>query len=234
MKDMKKVMLGAFLATLVAVVPAGAQGVRPVLVNLGGGWTFPIADGKDRFDTGGNFNIGVLFAPEKVPFGFQVEYGYNGLSGKDATIPLYATPTGGVVGGALIESHHAMHFIDFNSVFKTPGNAKFGAYGIAGGGFYYRSVSLTTPDVGYTTYCDPYWYVCYPAVVSIDQVIGDRSSWDPGIDFGGGVTFRLSTSTSFYVETRWHYMWGPSFVDGQGIDQKANGSYFPLTFGFRF
>ena len=70
--------------------------------------------------------------------------------------------------------------------------------------------------------------------MSIDQVIGDRSSWDPGIDFGGGVTFRLSTSTSFYVETRWHYMWGPSFVDGQGIDQKANGWYFPLTFGFRF
>ena len=151
MKDMKKVMFGAFLVTLVAVVPARAQGVRPVLVNIGGGWTIPIADGKDRFDTGGNFNIGVLFAPEKVPFGFQVEYGYNGLSGKDATIPLYATPTGGVVGGALIESHHAMHFVDFNGVFKTPGNAKFGAYAIAGGGFYYRSVSLTTPDVGYTT-----------------------------------------------------------------------------------
>jgi hypothetical protein len=120
-----------------------------------------------------------------------------------------------------------MHFVDFNGVFKTPGNAKFGAYGIAGGGFYYRSISLTTPDVGYTTYCDPYWYVCYPAVVSIDQVIGDRSSWDPGIDFGGGVTFKLSTSTSFYVETRWHYMWGPSFTDGQGVEQKANGSYFP-------
>jgi hypothetical protein len=82
MKDMKTVMLGAFLVTLVAAVPARAQGVRPVLVNVGGGWTIPIADGKDRFDTGGNFNIGVLFAPEKVPFGFQVEYGYNGLSGR--------------------------------------------------------------------------------------------------------------------------------------------------------
>jgi hypothetical protein len=236
MKDMKKVMLGAFLATLVAVVPAWAQGVRPVLVNVGGGVTIPNNDGlKDHFETGGHFNIGVLFAPEKVPFGMQVEYGYNGLSGKDRTIPLYATPViGGTVGGALIESHHAMHFIDFNGVVKTPGNTKVGAYGLVGGGFYYRSVSLTTPDVGYTTYCDPYWYVCYPAVVSIDQVIGDRSSWDPGIDFGGGVTFKLSTSTSFYVETRWHYMWGPSFTDGQGIEQKANGSYFPITFGFRF
>ena len=76
---MKKVMFGAFLVTLVAGVPAQAHGVRPVLVNIGGGWTIPVADGKDRFDTGGNFNIGVLFAPEKVPFGFQVEYGYNGL-----------------------------------------------------------------------------------------------------------------------------------------------------------
>jgi len=235
MKDMKTVMLGAFLVTLVAAVPARAQGVRPVLVNVGGGWTIPIADGKDRFDTGGNFNVGVLFAPEKVPFGFQVEYGYNGLSGKDRTIPLYATPViGGTVGGALIESHHAMHFIDFNGVVKTPGNTKVGAYGLVGGGFYYRSVSLTTPDVGYTTYCDPYWYVCYPTVVSIDQVIGDRSAWDPGMDFGGGITFKLSTSTSFYVESRFHYIWGGKFTNLQGVEQDTNASYFPITFGFRF
>ena len=43
MKDMKTVMVGAFLVTLVAAVPARAQGVRPVLVNIGGGWTIPIA-----------------------------------------------------------------------------------------------------------------------------------------------------------------------------------------------
>ena len=159
--------------------------------------------------------------------------GYNGLSGRDTTIPLYATPFGGVVGGALIESHHAMHFIDFNSVFKTPGNAKFGAYGIAGGGFYYRSISLTTPDVGYTTYCDPYWYVCYPTVVSIDQVMGTAAR---------GTRHRLRRGRHVPAQhldillrgdaLALHV--GPSFVDGQGIDQKANGWYFPLTFGFRF
>jgi hypothetical protein len=99
---------------------------------------------------------------------------------------------------------------------------------------YYRTVSLTTPDVGFTTWCDPYWYVCYPTAVEIDRIIGDRSSWDPGINIGGGLTMKLGDSALFYVETRWHYMWGPEFTDREGNTLKANGQYFPVTFGFRF
>jgi hypothetical protein len=99
---------------------------------------------------------------------------------------------------------------------------------------YYRSVSLTTPDVGFTTYCDPYWYVCTAGIVEVDQVIGDRSSWDAGINFGGGVTFGWGENALFYVESRWHYIWGPEFLDVDGLAQNANGQYFPVTFGFRF
>jgi len=38
-----------------------------------------------------------------------------------------------------------------------------------------------------------------------------------GVNFGGGIT--LGTEARFYIEARYHYVWGP---------------YFPLTFGFRF
>ena len=100
---------------------------------------------------------------------------------------------------------------------------------------YYRTVSLTTPDVGYTTWCDPYWYVCYPAAVSSRSASsGTAARGIPGINFGGGITFRLGDSALFYVETRWHYMWGPEFTDADGVAQKANGQYLPVTFGFRF
>ena len=232
---MKKLLVGAFLVSLAAAAPAHAQDDRVVYMNIGGGFTVPVSDVSERFGTGGGFNLGVIIEPPATPLlGIQVEYGYNGLAGQDKHIPLFETPASLVTGEALIESHHSMHYVDFNGMLRMPGDSLFKAYAVGGTGMYYRSVSLTTPDVGYTTYCDPYWYVCYPTLVEIDRVIGDRSSWDPGVNLGGGVTIALGEEALFYVETRWHYMWGPEFTDGEGVTQKANGQYFPVTFGFRF
>ena len=230
---MKKLLFGAFIVTIMAASPARAQGDRPVHLNMGGGFTMPVSDVSDRFGTGGGFNIGLIIDPSPL-FGFQVEYSYNQLAGEETQIPLFPTPTAVVGGQALIESHHSMHYVNFNGVLKTPGESLIKPYAIGGFGMYYRTVSLTTPDIGFTTWCDPYWYVCYPTAVEIDRVVGDRSSWDPGINVGGGLTVALGEQALFYVETRWHYMWGPEFTDGSGVAQKANGQYFPVTFGFRF
>ena len=239
---MSKVLFAAFLVTVAAVTPARAQD-RPVQMNIGGGFTVPIGVAEDRtcpiadcleFKTGGNFNIGVIFKPSPT-FGFQVEYSYNGLGGEDRLIPIASVPGGPLTGQALLESHHNMQYIDFNGIVTSGGDSVVKPYGIGGLGAYYRSVSVTTPDVGYTTWCDPYWYVCYPTLVEIDRVIGEKSSWDFGINIGGGVTIGLGDSgAQFYVETRWHYIWGPEFEDGAGDTKKANGQYFPVTLGFRF
>ena len=50
----------------------------------------------------------------------------------------------------------------------------------------------------------------YPTAVSVDNILGDRSSNDFGIDFGGGVTF--GHEAKFYVEMRYHYVWGPTIT----------------------
>ena len=152
---MKKPLVGAFLVTLMVPVLASAQSDKSVHVNIGGGFTTPLSEVSERFSTGGGFNFGVIFAPPTSAVGFQVEYAYNALGGEDKFIPLYASPTATVAGETLIESHHAMHYIDFNAIFKPTGDSKVKPYGIGGFGVYYRSVSLTTPDVGYTTWCDP-------------------------------------------------------------------------------
>jgi opacity protein-like surface antigen len=96
--------------------------------------------------------------------------------------------------------------------------------------------------VGFTTICDPYWYVCYPAAVPVDQVIGKRSSTDFGMDFGGGVNFKLAEHASIYFEVRYHYIWGPTIdqsvvplINGaQPSSLKANGQFLPITLGVRF
>jgi hypothetical protein len=197
---MKRLLFGAFLLTLVAATPARAQGDRPVHVNIGAGFTIPVSDVDERFNTGGGFNIGLIIDPSPT-WGFQVEYSFNSLDGEERELPLFAVPLDPVGGTTIIESHHDMHYIDFNGILKAGGaDARVKPYAIGGFGMYYRSVNLTTPDVGFTTVCDPYWYVCYPAAVEIDQVIGERNSWDPGIDIGGGVTFAIGDAAVFYVE----------------------------------
>lgn len=231
---MKKVLFGALVATLIAATPARAQDDKLVHLNIGGGFTMPVSDVKDHFGTGGNFVIGVEITP-KPTVGFQVEYGYNKLGGQDKTFSGVATPADPTPVPILIESHHNMQYIDFNGVVRSHGDSPVKVYGLGGLGAYYRAVSLTTPSVGYTTICDPWWYVCYPALIPVDQIIGDRNSWDMGINIGGGLSFQLGDAAQFYVETRWHYIWGPSFDNPvTGTTQKANGQYFPVTFGFRF
>jgi hypothetical protein len=56
--------------------------------------------------------------------------------------------------------------------------------------------------------------------------VGERSSTDFGMDFGGGVNFGAA-----FGEVRYHYIWGPEI---EGTDEKADGQFLQLTFGFRF
>ncbi len=73
-------------------------------------------------------------------------------------------------------------------------------------------------------------------MVSVDNILGDRSSNDFGINFGGGVTF--GKEVKFYVEARFHYVWGPTINPPAGAttttNLSTNAQYFPITFGVRF
>ena len=234
---MKKVLFGALLVTLVASAPAFAQGGgvyadRPVHLNIGGGFTMPLSDVSDRFGTGGGFAIGMIVEPQSN-IGLQFEYGYNALDGSSFDVPFATAPGLALLTNGTIESHHSMHYLNGNAIFSSGKESLFNAYAIGGGGMYYRTVSLTSPDLGFTTFCDPFLFVCEPEVVEVDRVLGDRNSWDPGINVGGGVTFNLGTEAVFYVETRWHHIWG-TFTDAGGVEHEANGQYLPVTFGFRF
>lgn len=230
---MKKVFVAAVLATAIAAGPASAQGEGPVHLTIGGGLAVPLADISQRFRTGGAFNLGLIIEPSPV-LGLQIEYGFNSLNGGERRIPLMITPLSAITGSALIESHHKVNYVVVNAMARPDGDALFTPYGLAGGGMYHRTVSLTTPDVGFTTYCDPYWFVCYPTAVEVDRVIGDRSSWDPGFNAGGGVTIRLGEGAAFYIESRWHYTWGPKIADQEGVERRINAQFYPVTFGFKF
>jgi opacity protein-like surface antigen len=77
--------------------------------------------------------------------------------------------------------------------------------------------------------------------VPVEQIVGKRSSTDFGMNFGGGVNFRVTDHTSIFAEVRYHYIWGPQIDPALApqplsdlAGKKANGQFLPITFGFRF
>jgi hypothetical protein len=205
--------------------PAIAQS-RPIHVNIGGGPTFPFGEVGDRFSTGWGPAIGVT-VDQSPHVGFQFEYAYRWMDVKDELDPL----------GGRISANHQTHQLAFDMIGTvTPPESKVRVYGIGGPGAYYRSANITA-YTGTGVVCDPFWYICgaYP----VSDVIGSRGGWDFGVNFGGGVGFKIDEA-EFFVESRYHYVWGPTIdvpadlPGGPPSTLNADGQYLPLTFGFRF
>jgi opacity protein-like surface antigen len=230
-------LLAAAFVVLIAGTPAFAQD-SPIGFNFGGGVAFPVTGLNDAFNTGWNGSLGLTWniTPE---VGILGEYMYDRLGGPERSFDFSTTPIPGAgTQSGIIESNHQVHTGTFNLLYapRLAANERavpIGVYALGGGGIYHRLIQLTTPSVGYASVCNPYWYVCYPTLVPVDVIIGDRSSNDFGMNFGGGVTF--GSNAKFYVEMRYHYVWGPKVANPvSGQEASTNAGYFPLTFGVRW
>ena len=228
----------AMAALVGPLTTSAAAQDKPAYFILGGGYTAPNSEVRDHLGDGYNFVIGGQFNVTPV-IGIEGLYSFNGLGSKRLSIPVSPTP---VAGGVPTD-----FFADMNMQYgtvslvaqKPEGTVK--PYGVAGMGVYYRPIKVTTPGVGYVPgYCDPWWYVCYPGgFVPVENIIGERSSTDFGMDFGGGVKFG-----AFFADARYHYIWGPEIEEQvttlpsttaiDSGDRKANGQFLTLTFGIRF
>lgn len=217
-------MIGALLLAFTSGVSSAQD--RQVHVNIGGGPTAVVGELADRFDAGWGPAVGVTFdATERV--GVQFEYAFRS----------FAIPDEADFALGLLDASHQTHQLAFNVVANlTPPDSEIRAYLSTGPGMYYRKVEITR-YVGSGVICDPYLYVCgtYP----VEAVLGSRGGWDFGFNVGGGIAFSLGESAEFYIESRYHYVWGPEVVSptplltGQN-GGTTNGQYAPLTFGFRF
>jgi opacity protein-like surface antigen len=229
------------LALVTSVSTASAQDPdRKFSFQIGGGYTWTVSDARDVFGDGYNFQIGGTWEASRV-IGIEGLYGYNGLGNKDFS--LNVSPT---LGGAGVPTPFTadmnMQYGTASVVFKSPRASRVRPYGLTGVGIYYRPVTVTTPGVGFVPgYCSPWYYYCVPGgFVPVDNVVGDRSSTDFGMVFGGGVNLKATDAASVFVEIRYHYIWGPEInstaaqtITGNTVT-KANGQFLPFTVGIRF
>ena len=250
MRNRTMLVLG-FAAGLSIMAPpmAQAQDFKRAHVSLGGGWTAPNSEVADRLGQGYNFNFGVDVAVNPV-VAIEGLYSFNGLGEKQFKIKVQPNPPIEGVPPSTVDTdffgNANMQYGTVSAIFQRPeGGVR--PFGLVGMGVYYRPMEITTPGVGWVPgYCDPWWYVCYPGGwVEVDQIVGERSTTDFGMVFGGGVRFGV-----FYAELRYNYIWGPkiegldrsNLPDLPNIDiptsslvgKKANGQFVQTTFGFRF
>ncbi len=203
MRVMRVIRVPVFVVSLLASLPYVASAQRPVNFSFGGGYTQPNAEVSDRLGGGYNFNIGLQGNVTPV-IGIEGLYSFNGFGDKQLLIDIASAPGGTPIPTELFGDMSMQYGTASLIVQKPDGGVR--PYGLVGMGVYYRKVRLTTPGVGFVPgYCDPWWYVCYPGGwVETTNIIGDRSSTDFGMSFGGGVNFG-----AFYGELRYHYVWGP-------------------------
>jgi hypothetical protein len=221
------------VALLLAASSADAQDKR-FHVSLGGGFTAPNSPVSDHLGNGYNFNIGGQFDITPV-IGIEGLYSFNGLGDKTIKIPVQNPPGSAGVPTDFSADMNMQYFTGNVVIQKPEGSVR--PYGLVGLGVYYRPIKVTTPGVGFVPgYCDPWWYYCVPGgFVPVENIVGERSSTDFGMDFGGGATFGV-----VYAEVRYHYIWGPKINPPAGTtlpagaDDKANGQFFVTTFGVRF
>ena len=223
------IVLIAVVIAALTVSNAMAQ-TKKYEINAGGGFTFATGDIEEHFGNGGHFEAGFTFLPSQT-FGVQFQYAYTKLNGKDFQLPVSAAPGGATINQNFSSNMH-MNGFSFDAVWKP--KFKEGVYFVAGPGIYDRTVSLTTPSVGFVTVCDPFWFVCFQSPTAVDNVVGDRSSTDFGLNGGGGFAFKISDSAKLYAEARYLYVWGPDVAVNGQQRANANGQFIPLSFGIRW
>jgi opacity protein-like surface antigen len=232
---------------LAAALPASAQDDdKRVNFTLGGGYTFSSGEVNKHLGDGYNINLGLTVNINPI-IGIEGLYSFNGLGDKQLSIPVSPTPTSTdtAVPTDFFASMNMQYFTG-SVVVRPHAEGKVRPFFLTGIGAYYRPVKVTTPSVGFVPgYCDPYWYVCYEGgFVATDRIVGERSSTDFGMAFGGGVTFQVAESTSLFFEVRYHYIWGnkvdvqaaplPASVTASTTSDNTNSQFLPITFGIRF
>jgi hypothetical protein len=225
---MKRMIGGLVLVGLVAFAPPALASDKPFSVIVGGGLTAPVGGVGDSLGKGGQVTLGMDFRirPNLTVFG---EYNFSSLGAKALQIP---QPL--ITDVQRFDGNGWYQYGGGGVTFTAWQSGKSSVYVLGGAGIYYRSVYVSTPATGLVTVCNPAWFICFPTAVTVDQIVAARSTTDPGVNVGGGFTYRVSSLATFFVEARYHYVWGPDAKTPSGGTTKATGQFFPITLGFRF
>lgn len=184
--------------------------------SAGGGFTVPTSEGSSNLNTGWNIGFrGGLNVTHS--FLADLDFTYNQWGLTRSALASFGQPNG----------HADVWSLTFNPVFKlAPPHSSVKPYITAGAGLYHRGLQVSHPANVRTVFCDFFFGVCFPTVVTVDQVVASFSTYRPGFNAGGGLEFGVgSRGMKLFTEARYHQM----FVS-DGPDMR----FVPVTFGLRW
>jgi hypothetical protein len=220
------------LAFLLCASPGLAQN-RSVFVTVGGGVTVPMSSVRANFGTGWNLSLGFVF-PVTRTLGLQLDVVHARVSDRTTKVDTADTP----IRADQIPVT-ASHFMDAGtaSIRLTPygQRGRLRVYALAGGGVYYRKVTLASPGAGLVSVCNPWWFVCRPKAVAVSEIAGRRNAVGLGLSAGVGVSCALGPDVSLYLEARLHdILTAPTYTKANGAAERATALYLPISAGIRF
>ena len=197
-------------------------------VNIGGGPTFNAGDLGDHFGNGWGPAIGVTFDMSRFA-AFQFEYAYRWFDIKDDA-PFF--------GATRFSANHTTHQLDFNFIGSfAPTGATIRPYVLAGPGIYYRSVEITDTSATVSS-ATPTGTSAAPtrsrasSARAVAGTLGSTSAAASGL-----ASARRRSSSSSRGSTTCGDRSSTATTLPAGAEERsgsANGTYYPLTFGFRF
>jgi opacity protein-like surface antigen len=194
-------------ALFLASPPLLAQGTTttpstyPIAFGVGAGLLIPTGDIGNLQSTGWNLQGFADWQSRATPFALRGEITFGSLTGKNIPSP----------AGTVSASNLHLFTATANGMWLFHPSAaslsRTTPYVLAGVGLYHTSGSSTSPlgtseDLGSTNF---------------------------GINFGGGIIYRLA-GFSTYAEARFHNV----FSGTQGANGKTSAHYFPIVVGLRF
>lgn len=195
----------------------------PIGIKLGGVLGLPLGGASERFDPGGGFAVGLSFLPRAV-VGVQLEYLYSFHGLQNDVFDIDG-----------IDGNHTLQYGDLNLVVRAVRSGPFELYLIGGPGIYHRAVEVSRIEsFGVGTYCDPLLFICSSAAVPTSQVLGSETSIDFGVNGGVGMSLSIAPPLRLFIEARYHYIWGPSFLGPGGRTFDSDAEYAPVVLGLAF
>jgi hypothetical protein len=220
----KNCLISIGLLSVAWIMPMGAQtnvnaDLSKFNFNIGGGIDTPLNPTGRYVGVDGNFLVGAGYNVSKQNAVFG-EFGWTGLPSNVGLSPLNAPNAD--INLYTLTANYRYHL-------DRLGGSAFGAYLIAGGGWYYRHININKNYVvPPATVCLPiyswYGYSCSTGGV-VSQTIFSKGSSSGGVNAGAGFTIRLGDSGwKFYMESRYNI----------AFTHFLSTTYIPVTFGIRF
>jgi hypothetical protein len=176
------------------------------------GFELPVANTYHYFNTNYSFEVGGGRQFNKklavlAQFDWD-EFGINGATLENQyTVYNYGCPAGTITAGScgvpIVDGNSHIWSFTLNPKYTFYDTDKYGAYVVAGVGFYHKVTNFTTPQQG--QYYDPYYgYISYTANATFDHYTSNA----PGFSAGLGLTYKFSrfADERFFVEGRYVFI----------------------------